>query len=68
MDNMVDATEIPIAFFDQLGRLQMQVTLPVDELTGSVDGEVSLDNLASGVYVLKFGNSGFVRKLIVTDR
>ena len=45
----------------------MQVTLPVDD-TGYVSGEVSVDNLTSGVYVLKFGDSGFVRKLIVTDK
>ena len=67
MEGVSGTTEMQIAFFDQLGKLQMQVTLPVDD-TGYVSGEVSVDNLTSGVYVLKFGDSGFVRKLIVTDK
>jgi fibronectin-binding autotransporter adhesin len=67
MEGVTSTTEMQVAFFDQLGKLQLQVTLSVDD-TGYATGEVSVDNLTSGVYVLKFGDSGFVRKLIVTDK
>ena len=67
MEGIAGTTEMLVGFFDQLGKLHLQVTLPVDD-TGYATGEVSVGNLASGVYVLKFGNSGFVRKLIVTDK
>ncbi|RAW01600.1 glycine-rich domain-containing protein [Pseudochryseolinea flava] len=58
--------EMPVIFYDQLGKVQKIISMLVDDRTGTARAEVSIDNLTSGVYILKFENTRFVQKLIVT--
>lgn len=60
-----DDDELTITLLDQLGKVQSMVLVKPDKLTGSATSQLSVENLASGVYYLKVGNSNVFKKVVV---
>ena len=56
---------VAISLFDQLGRNVLSTEAQVDELSGSVEGKLSIDSLADGIYFFRVDGSAIYCKVVV---